>query len=106
MAYLVITLAVFSFGLAGVFLAIRPIKKSDNLWLILSVITAIMAFWVLNMQWAIDRLPFDYNLLNTDQAGKMIINFMLIYLVVCIPFFLTGLTLSIVFTHYASQIRR
>ena len=78
MAYMVITLAVFSFGLAGVFLAIKPIKNSDNLWITLSVITGLMAVWVLHMQWAIDRLPFDYNLLNTEQFGEMAINFMLI----------------------------
>ncbi len=105
MAYMVITLAVFSFGLAGVFLAIRPIKNTDNLWLTLSVITALMAVWVLHMQWAIDRLPFDYNLLN-DRFGEMAVNFLLIYVVICVPFFLAGLVLSIVFTHYAKQIRR
>ena len=106
MAYMVITLAVFSFGLAGVFLAIKPIKNSDNLWITLSVITGLMAVWVLHMQWAIDRLPFDYNLLNTEQFGEMAINFMLIYVVICVPFFFAGLVLSIVFTHYAKQIRK
>ena len=106
MAYMVITLAVFSFGLAGVFLAIKPIKNSDNLWIILSVTTASMAVWVLHMHWAIDRLPFDYNLLNTDQFAEMASNFMLIYVVICVPFFLAGLVLSIVFTHYAKQIRK
>lgn len=106
MAYMVITLAVFSFGLAGVFLAIRPIKNTDNLWIVLSVITSLMAAWVLHMQWAIDRLPFDYNLLNTDQFGEMAVNFLLIYVVICVPFFFAGLVLSIVFTHYAKQIRK
>ena len=106
MAYMVITLAVFSFGLAGVFLAIRPIKNSDNLWLTLSIISTLMAVWVLHMQWAIDRLPFDYNLLNTDQFNEMAINFLLIYVVICVPFFFAGLVLSIVFTHYAKQIRK
>jgi len=105
MAYMVITLAVFSFGLAGVVLAIRPVKNTNNLWLTLSIITALMAVWVLHMQWAIDHLPFDYNLLN-DKFGEMSVNFLLIYVVICVPFFLAGLVLSIVFTHYAKQIRR
>ena len=106
MAYMVITLAVFSFGLAGVYLSLKPTVKSDRLWLTLSLLTLAMAVWVLLMQWAIDRLPFDYEQLVTDKAGEMAVNFFLIYLVICVPFFLAGLVLSIVFSHYASQIRK
>ncbi len=106
MAYMIITLAVFSFGLAGVYLSIRPMPKSDNLWLTLSSLTLGMALWVALMQWAIDRLPFDYTLLGTPDGEGMIGNFFLIYVVICVPFFLTGLVLSVVFSHYASQIRK
>jgi len=105
MAYMIITLAVFSFGLAGVYLSLRPIQPSDRIWLILSVFTMVMAGWVSLMQWAIDRLPFDYNLLAGDQTTQMAINFFLIYIVICVPFFFAGLVLSIVFSHYAKQIR-
>jgi len=106
MAYMVITLAVFSFGLAGVYLSLKPVIKSDRLWFKLSILTLAMAAWVLLMQWAIDRLPFDYELLVTDRAAEMAVNFFLIYLVICVPFFLAGLVLSIVFSHYATQIRQ
>lgn len=106
MAYMVITLAVFSFGLAGVYLSLRPTIDSDKLWFKLSLLTLAMAAWVLLMQPAIDRLPFDYELLVTDRAGEMAVNFFLIYLVICVPFFLAGLVLSIVFSHYAAQIRK
>lgn len=105
MAYMVITLAVFSFGLAGVYLSLKPTIKNDNLWFKLSILTLAMAVWVLLMRYAIDRLPFDYELLVTDRAGEMAVNFFLIYLVICVPFFLAGLVLSIVFSHYAAQIR-
>ena len=106
MAYMIITLAVFSFGLAGVFLSLKPIVKSDKTWLILSSVTALMAVAVLLMQPAIDRLPFDYNLLATDQTATAVTNFFLIYAVVCLPFFLAGLTLSLVFSHYTAQIQK
>ncbi|MEO0368297.1 MAG: hypothetical protein AAF197_05860 [Pseudomonadota bacterium] len=106
MAYMVITLAVFSFGLAGVVLAIRPIKESTDVPLLLSILSGAMAFWVFHMKWAIDRVPFDYNMLATDQFAQATINFFLIYIIICGPFFLAGLVLSIVFTKYASQIRR
>ena len=105
MAYMIITLAVFSFGLAGVYLSLKPVKNHDDFWLTLTVITIIAAGWISCMQWAIDRLPFDYLDLAGDEAGAAALNFFLIYIVICVPFFLAGLVLSMVFTHYANQIR-
>lgn len=106
MAYMIITLAVFSFGLAGVYLSIRPVGNSQSVWKILSIATFVMAVWVLFMQSAIDRLPFDYNLLASAKSRETIINFFLIYVVVCVPFFFAGLALSLVFSHYTRQIQR
>jgi len=106
MAYMVITLAVFSFGLAGVYLSIKPIKDKNKLWFWLSLLTAAMALLTLFIVPAIDRLPFDYQQLTDEStafdAGR---NFFLIYLVICAPFFLAGLVLSTVFMHFAQQIR-
>ncbi len=106
MAYMVITLAVFSFGLAGVYLSIRPPKYSDSTWQTLSWLTFGIAAAVLLLRPAVDRLPFDYTLLAGEQTGEMALNFFFIYIVICLPFFLTGLVLSMVFTHYANQIQK
>ena len=106
MAYMIITLAVFSFGLAGVFLSVKPISNTQSVWKILSAVTLLMAVWVLFMQPAIDRLPFDYNLLVGDKSAVTIANFFLIYVVVCVPFFFAGLALSLVFSHYTQQIQK
>lgn len=106
MAYMIITLAVFSFGLAGVFLSIKPIKNTQSTWKVMSAATLVMAIWVLFMQAAIDRLPFDYNLLAGEHSQATIVNFFLIYVVVCVPFFFAGLTLSLVFSHYTRQIQK
>jgi spermidine synthase len=105
MSYMIITLAVFSFGLAGVYLAVRPMESVAELWTNLATLTVLMTGWVLTMQLSIDRLPFDYNQLVGAQAGKAAANFLLIYFVVCVPFFLAGLVLSVVFSHFARQIR-
>ncbi|NND83134.1 MAG: hypothetical protein HKN50_11965 [Gammaproteobacteria bacterium] len=106
MAYMVITLAVFSFGLAGVYLSLKPIDLTEKTWRILAVIPMLMALCMLGLKPAIDRLPFNYHMLTGDQSGQTLINFFLIYLVICIPFFLSGLVLSLVFSHYAKQIRQ
>ncbi len=65
-----------------------------------------MALCALAILPAINRLPFDYNQLAGDHTTFTIRNFLLIYVVICAPFFLAGFTLSLVFSHYASQIRR
>lgn len=106
MAYMIITLAVFSFGLAGVFLSLKPIPKDSSSWTKLALLTFLMAVVVLIMRPAFDALPFDYNELAGAKTTEMSINFMLIYIVVCAPFFLAGLVLSLVFSHYAQQIQQ
>ncbi len=106
MAYLIITLAVFSFGLAGVYLSIRPVAMTGRTWIWLSGATFLMAICALALYPAIDRLPFDYNELVGIHTKSTIRNFILIYVVICAPFFLAGFSLSLVFSHYASQIRR
>ena len=107
MAYMIITLAVFSFGLAGVYLSIRPVEKSETTWLWLSVATLLMALSAIFIYYALNRLPFDYKLLSDPvQTWRMGRNFFLIYVVICAPFFLAGFVLSLVFSHYASQIRK
>ncbi|MEM7564870.1 MAG: hypothetical protein AAF353_17740, partial [Pseudomonadota bacterium] len=106
MAYMIITLAVFSFGLAGVYLSIRPVNPGPGAWVWLSVATFLMAIVTICFLPAINALPFDYNQLTGNQTKKTLTNFLLIYLVICAPFFLAGFTLSLVFSHFAEQIRR
>lgn len=106
MAYMVITLAVFSFGLAGVFLSIKPSFKTDQTWATLALLTFAMAVCALLLRPAVDELPFDYTLLTSENSGEMGLTFFLIYLVICTPFFIAGLVLSMVFSHYAEQIRQ
>ncbi len=106
MAYMIITLAVFSFGLAGVFLSLWPIKLTDRTWVWLSGATFLMALAALLLLPTIDRLPFDYQQLASNETAKTARNFFLIYIAICAPFFLAGFTLSLVFSHYAAQIRK
>ena len=106
MAYMIITLAVFSFGLAGVYLSIKPVSVSNRTWIWLSGATLMMAVVTLIIVPSINRLPFDYNQLAGDHTTSTVRNFFLIYIIVCAPFFLAGFSLSLIFSHYANQIRR
>ena len=107
MAYMIITLAVFSFGLAGVYLSIKPLKKDENSWRWLSVAAVLMAISAVLLIPVLERFKFDYELLSDpENTFRMARNFFIIYGFISIPFFLTGFVLSTVFMHYASQIRR
>ncbi len=68
MAYMIITLAVFSFGLAGVFLSLWPIKLTERTWVWLSGATFLMAVTAILLLPTIDRLPFDYQQLASDDT--------------------------------------
>ena len=107
MAYMVITLAVFSFGLAGVYLSIKPVELTEKTWLWLAIATLLMGCASIFIHFTLDRMPFNYELLtDPEHTGLMIRNFLVIYAVICAPFFLAGFVLSLVFTHYAAQIRK
>ena len=107
MAYMIITLAVFSFGLAGVYLSIKPIDLSEKTWLWLSIATLLMGCASIFIHFTLNRVPFNYELLtNPEFTGSMIRNFFIIYAIICAPFFLAGFVLSLVFSHYASRIRK
>ena len=107
MAYMVITLAVFSFGLAGVYLSIFPLDKNEKSWRWLTIASILMAVSALLLIPILNRFHFDYEqLANPETVFRMGRNFFIIYGFISIPFFLTGFVLSTVFMHYASQIRK
>lgn len=106
MAYMIITMAVFSFGLAGVYLCVFPVKNRENIWKWLALSTFLMSIVALFLFPAINNLPFDYTELSNPASDQSLVNFFLIYGLICLPFFLAGFTLSLVFSSYAEQIRR
>lgn len=107
MAYMIITLAVFSFGLAGVYLSIKPIALSQSTWMWLSIATLLMGLSAIFIHFTLNRVPFNYEwLANPEHRWAMIRNFFIIYTAICAPFFLAGFVLSLVFSHYASRIRK
>lgn len=107
MAYMIITLAVFSFGLAGVYLSIKPIQLNEKTWLWLSIATLLMAVAAIGIHFVLNRVQFNYEqLVDPNLTLSLVRNFFVIYAVICAPFFLAGFVLSLVFSHYASQIRK
>ncbi|MCB2218260.1 hypothetical protein [Desulfofustis glycolicus] len=104
MAYMVITLAMFCFGLSGIYSSLRPRPIDKNVHGYLSVLALIFALFSLAVLPAMNWIPFDFNTLYTSpvKAGAL---FLVMYLFLIIPFFLAGLIFTTVFSFYADKIQ-
>lgn len=104
MAHLIITCAMFSIGLSGVYASLRPLPPSaDPNRYIARLAIAFGVFSVLLIP-LLNWNPFNYSILMKDLPAQ-VFYFGLMYLTLIIPFFLAGLIFTTVFTAYASQIR-
>ncbi len=105
LSYLVISLAMFALGLAGVYTTLFPInvtrEKSHSLtWLaVLFAITILGTFVVL------DTFRFNFGLLK-GAPYLAIRNVLLSIAYITLPFFLSGLVLSNLFSSYSKDIQK
>jgi spermidine synthase len=104
MAYMVITLAMFCFGMAGVYSAIRPFRDNSNIPRVLaslSLLLGLTAFAILPM---LNWLPFNFEvLLATPKKG--IFMFLVMYLFLAMPFFFAGMIFTLVFSRFSERIQ-
>ncbi len=99
-AYMVITLALLGFGIAGVVTSIIADRRSlgGNILLWLTLLLAISysgIFFFLN------RFHVDFN--NFSSVASLGVDVILVFSGIVIPFFLSGLILSLLFSENASQ---
>jgi hypothetical protein len=101
-AYMIITSALFGFGLAGVYTVLRPLPETKTIdsaisrWAILQSIATLAILPIMN--W----LPFDFNRLATEPITQ-ITYFAGIYLALVLPFFLAGMTFTNLFATYTED---
>jgi spermidine synthase len=105
MAYLIITLAMFSFGLAGVYSAIRPTREDAEINNRIAVLSALLGIFTLLLLPVLNHFPFDFKDIGTNSSGALG-SFLVIYLFITLPFFLGGLILTSIFSRYAVTIQR
>ena len=105
LGYMIISCALFAFGLAGVYGALRPLTdltKTDGYLARLGL--ALAASCVLQLP-LLNANPFDLRLV-VERPVIETFYFLLIYLTVTLPFFFAGLILATAFSVYATQIRK
>jgi hypothetical protein len=104
MAYMVITLAMFCFGMAGVYSAIRPFKESDNIPKILATLSLLLGLTAIAILPILNLLPFDFEVVLASPK-KGLGMFLVMYFFLALPFFWAGMIFTLVFTKYSSKIQ-
>lgn len=104
-AYMIITMVMFCFGLAGVQQSLRPVRKDERLRAKLALLAFFFGLFLLVLLPAVNSLPL--NLANIQaSSGKDIAAFAAMYLLLATPFFLSGLLFTIIFSSYSEDIQR
>lgn len=103
-SYMIITCSLFAYGLAGVYSVIKPMPQESDLPKAFGKLSLLLAVSVGAILPAMNLLPFDLNRFSTEPV-RQLVYFGVVYIVLALPFFLTGLIFSAVFTTYAKQIQ-
>lgn len=104
MAYLIITLAMFSFGIAGVYVSLRPPKSPDRMGGYLALLALLFGVLSLLLLPALNYLEADIELLYTKPAEGAVY-FLLVYLLLTLPFLFSGMIFALVFNAQSSKIQ-
>jgi spermidine synthase len=104
LAYMIITCAIFAFGLAGIYSVLRPLKDPEAVQSFLSSRALLFSIATLAILPVTNLLPFDFYELKAHFLTQFVY-FLGIYLVLVLPFFLAGLVFTNLFATYAKSIQ-
>lgn len=105
LGYMVISCALFAFGLAGVYATLRPLRDPARIESYLAWLSVALAASCILQLPLLNVNPFNLKLVIQEPLAQLFY-FVLIYLTVILPFFFAGLILATAFSVYAAQIRR
>jgi spermidine synthase len=105
LSYFVVSLAVFSFGLAGIYATLRPVPVETDIRGRLVGCCVGFAAAVLLLHPIINVLPLDYLRIAREPLVTLGA-FGALYLTLLVPFFLAGYVLIAIFSKYAAKIQR
>jgi len=105
LSYFVVSLAVFSFGLAGIYATLRPIPVEGEIRGRLVGCSVGFAVAVLLLHPIINSLRLDYTMVGKYPVSTLA-SFAALYVTLLVPFFLAGYVLIAIFSKYAAKIQR
>ena len=102
--YMIVTNALFAFGLAGVYATLRPPPTPGAVPHRLAWLSAGLAVSLVIIRPGLNAIPFHYDAIAV-QPGVQLASFTGVYLLITVPFFLSGLIFTWAFMTYARQIQ-
>jgi hypothetical protein len=105
MAYMIITMVMFCFGLSGVFLSLWPVSEKAGVHRLLTILAVIFGISVIAPLPVLNNLPINFSGFYASPL-KTSVMFLLMYFFLALPFFIAGLILTIIFSCYSSKIQK
>ena len=102
MGYAVITAAVFALGLGGIYLYLFPVEDEDRVLGLMPWLFLAFALCVLLLRPVINLLPF--NLTASGSIAAQAFGWLGMYIALVGPFFVSGIIISLMLSHYSSQV--
>ena len=102
--YMIITSALFAFGLAGIYTTLRPLPDAGAVPTRLWWLSVAMAGSLLVIRPALNAIPFHFDAIAAQPLFQLAC-FLAVYLLITTPFLLAGLIFALVFTTYAKHIQ-
>ena len=104
-AYMIITMAMLAFGLAGVYTSIRPPVASAQAAQRLFWLSMFFCIFTLALFPVLNKVTFDLNHLAIKPLSS-VARFVVIYIALAVPFFIGGVILTTIFTLHDKYIQR
>lgn len=105
MAYMIVSLAMCCFAFAGVYAALRPLRDASRAPFYTGTLAVLFGLFSLAILPALNAIPVDFDLIYAQPRLGIPVA-LLAYLVLAIPFFLSGLIITTVFSVYPRDIQR
>jgi predicted membrane-bound spermidine synthase len=103
--FLIISTALLGFGVSGVVLSLwKKLRDEYDLDKSLGRLSILLCLSIVASYWLQQKIPFDPFSLYTDRLQLLYMP--VTYMLVAIPFFFAGLSLSLLFTRYPNNINR
>lgn len=105
LSYFVVSLAIFSFGMAGLLATLKPLEPQKDIRGVLAACCVGFAVSALLLNPIINALPLDYH--RIVKAPLTVVGaYFALYIALLAPFGLAGYVLITVFSTYATRIQR
>ena len=102
--YMIVTNALFAFGLAGVYATLRPLPTPDAVPRRLAWLSVSLAVSLAIIRPGLNAIPFHYDAIAVQPAFQLVC-FTGVYFLITVPFFLSGLIFTWAFMTYAKRIQ-